>query len=400
MAIKVIRLDIAKSVFQVHGVDEAGQVGLRRRLRRAEVLKLFAGIEPALVGIEACASSHYWSRELTALGHTVRLMPLAYVKPYVKRQKNEAADAEAICEAVTRVNMRFVATKTPEQQSCLMLHRTRHLFIRQQTAVINAIRAHLAEFGIVAPGAAGEHLLNDALAGARTVIAFASSHTEHGGNLPLKVILSRPGTYAFALGKGLTDPIWWFYLFYLPKFLNDNYGLDLNHVKYPLITIYTVASIGSIAGGWLSGFRMKHGHSVNSGRKFALLVCALCVMPIMFVPHMHTLFPNNAWPAIGHVPLHQRLYRSRHRRSSRSSRRSHLHLDRLALLLAPSPAHLYARLVRIRHRAPHLPAPRPAPGSHAHRMIPSSTNIHRKAFSRTLDSAYLRDTLLHSRQGA
>jgi MFS transporter, ACS family, hexuronate transporter len=113
------------------------------------------------------------------------------------------------------------------------------------------------------------------------------------------VLLRHRGFWAFCLAKGLTDPIWWFYLFYLPKFLNDNYGLDLNHVKYPLITIYTVASIGSIAGGWLSGFRMKHGHSVNSGRKFALLICALCVLPLMLVPHMHTLFPTNAWPAIG-----------------------------------------------------------------------------------------------------
>jgi transposase len=103
------------------------------------------------VGLEACASSHHWSRELQKLGHMVRLMPPAYVKPYVKRQKNDATDAEAICEAVNRPNMRFVPIKTPEQQSCLMLHRTRHLFIRQQTAVINAIRAHLAEFGIVAP---------------------------------------------------------------------------------------------------------------------------------------------------------------------------------------------------------------------------------------------------------
>ena len=102
-------------------------------------------------GIEACASSHYWSRELQALDHNVRLMPPAYVKPYVKRHKNDAIDAEAICEAVTRPNMRFVATKTCEQQSCLTLHRTRHLFIRHQTSVINAIRAHLAEFGIVAP---------------------------------------------------------------------------------------------------------------------------------------------------------------------------------------------------------------------------------------------------------
>jgi transposase len=115
------------------------------------VLTFFQRLPPCLVGIEACASSHHWSRELQALGHTVRLMPPAYVKPYVKRHKNDAADAEAICEAVTRANMRFVATKTPEQQSCLMLHRTRHLFIRQQTAVINSIRAHLAEFGIVAP---------------------------------------------------------------------------------------------------------------------------------------------------------------------------------------------------------------------------------------------------------
>jgi transposase len=161
-AITTIGLDIAKSVFQVHGVDAAGQVVIRRQLKRRYVLAFFQKLAPCLVGIEACASSHHWSRELKALGHTVRLMPPAYVKPYVKRQKNDAADAEAICEAVTRVNMRFVASKTPEQQSCLMLHRTRHLFIRQQTAVINVIRAHLAEFGIVAPvGRKGvEELLN------------------------------------------------------------------------------------------------------------------------------------------------------------------------------------------------------------------------------------------------
>ena len=149
--VTTIGLDIAKSVFQVHGVDAAGQVVVRRQLKRRYVLAFFEKLPPCLIGIEACASSHHWSRELQALGHTVRLMPPAYVKPYVKRQKNDAADAEAICEAVTRANMRFVATKTPEQQSCLMLHRTRHLFVRQQTAVINAIRGHLAEYGIVAP---------------------------------------------------------------------------------------------------------------------------------------------------------------------------------------------------------------------------------------------------------
>jgi transposase len=160
--VTTVGLDIAKSVFQVHGIDAAGQVVIRRQLKRRYVLAFFEKLTPCLVGIEACASSHHWSRELKALGHTVRLMPPAYVKPYVKRQKNDAADAEAICEAVTRANMRFVATKTPEQQSGLTLHRTRHLFIRQQTAVINVIRAHLAEFGIVAPvGRKGiETLLN------------------------------------------------------------------------------------------------------------------------------------------------------------------------------------------------------------------------------------------------
>jgi transposase len=150
-AVTTVGLDIAKSVFQVHGVDARGNVVVRRQLRRRQVLPFFEKLPSCLVGVEACATSHHWSRQLQALGHTVRLMPPAYVKPYLKRQKNDAADAEAICEGVTRPNMRFVATKTPEQQSCLMLHRTRHLFVRQQTAVINAIRAHLAEFGIVAP---------------------------------------------------------------------------------------------------------------------------------------------------------------------------------------------------------------------------------------------------------
>ena len=164
--VTTIGLDIAKSVFQIHGIDAAGNVIVRCKLKRRYVLPFFQKLlPPCVVGIEACASSHHWSRELQALGHTVRLMPPAYVKPYIKRQKNDAADAEAICEAVTRPNMRFVATKTPEQQSCLMLHRTRHLFIRQQTSVINAIRAHLAEFGVVAPvGRNGVEQLLDVVA--------------------------------------------------------------------------------------------------------------------------------------------------------------------------------------------------------------------------------------------
>lgn len=165
-AITTIGLDIAKSVFQVHGIDAEGQVVVRQQLRRSRVLGFFRKLSPCLVGIEACASSHHWSRELQALGHTVRLMPPAYVKPYLKRQKNDAADAEAICEAVQRPSMRFVPTKTPDQQACLMLHRTRHLFIRQQTALINAIRAHFAEFGIVAAvGRNGIKELLDVVAG-------------------------------------------------------------------------------------------------------------------------------------------------------------------------------------------------------------------------------------------
>jgi len=166
--ITTIGLDIAKTVFQVHGVDAGGQVIVRRQLKRRYVVPFFQKLSPCLVGIEACASAHHWSRELQALGHTVRLMPPAYVKPYVKRQKNDATDAEAICEAVTRASMRFVPTKTPEQQSGLVLHRTRHLFIRQRTSVINAIRAHLAEFGIVAP--VGRHGVEELL----TVVADPS----------------------------------------------------------------------------------------------------------------------------------------------------------------------------------------------------------------------------------
>ena len=149
--VTTIGLDIAKSVFQVHGVDAAGQVVVRQRLTRGRVLAFFEKLKPCLVGIEACGNSHYWARELIALGHQVRLMPAQYVKPYVKRGKNDAADAEAICEAVTRPTMRFVAVKTPEQQSVLMLHRVRLMLNRQRTQLSNSIRAHLSEFGIVAP---------------------------------------------------------------------------------------------------------------------------------------------------------------------------------------------------------------------------------------------------------
>ena len=146
-----VGLDIAKSVFQVHGVDSAGEVAVRRQLRRPQVLVFFAKLPPCLIGIEACATAHYWARELAALGHQVRLMPPSYVKPYVKRQKNDAADAEAICEAVTRPTMRFVEVKSPAQQSVMVLHRVRQTLMRQRILLSNTIRAHMAEFGLAAP---------------------------------------------------------------------------------------------------------------------------------------------------------------------------------------------------------------------------------------------------------
>lgn len=145
-----IGLDIAKNFFQVHGVDVAGQVVLRRKLSRGDVLAFFKNQPKALVGIEACGTGHYWAREIAALGHEVRLLPPTYVKPYVKRGKTDAADAEAICEAVTRPNMHFVPAKTPEQQAAMMMHRSRELLVGQRTALANALRGHLAELGIIA----------------------------------------------------------------------------------------------------------------------------------------------------------------------------------------------------------------------------------------------------------
>jgi len=149
--IATIGFDLAKNLFQVHGIDAHGKVLARRQLRRAEVLGFFAKLSPCLVGMEACATAHHWAREIAKLGHEVRLIPPAYVKPYVKRGKTDAADAEAIAEAVTRPTMRFVAVKSAEQQGVLMLHKTRDLLTRQRTALINALRGHMGELGIIAP---------------------------------------------------------------------------------------------------------------------------------------------------------------------------------------------------------------------------------------------------------
>ena len=147
--VSTIGLDIAKSVFQVHGVDVEGGVVIRKRVSRAKVLEFFGALPPCLIGIEACPSAHYWGRRLQELGHTVRLMPPSYVKAYLKRSKNDANDAAAICEAVTRPSMRFVPIKSEQQQSGLMLHRSRQLLVRQRTMLSNAIRGHMAELGII-----------------------------------------------------------------------------------------------------------------------------------------------------------------------------------------------------------------------------------------------------------
>ena len=147
--ITTIGLDLAKSVFQVHGTDEDGRPVMRKKLRRGQMLGFFSGLSPCLVGMEACASAHYWARELQALGHEVRLIPPQYVKPFVKTNKNDASDAEAICEALIRPTMRFAPIKSAEQQSVLMLHRARELLVRQRTMLINALRGHCGEFGLV-----------------------------------------------------------------------------------------------------------------------------------------------------------------------------------------------------------------------------------------------------------
>src|SRR6267142_1822521 len=162
MQITTIGLDIAKNVFQIHGIDAAEKVIVRKQLRRCQVTAFFEALAPCLVGMEACATSHHWARELTKLGHEVRLMPAKDVKAYVKRNKNDAADAEAICEAVRRPTMRFVTVKTVEQQGRLMQHRVRDQLMRQRTQLINALRSHMAELGIVA--AQGREGLKELLA--------------------------------------------------------------------------------------------------------------------------------------------------------------------------------------------------------------------------------------------
>ena len=155
MQVTTVGIDLAKHVFQVHGITKDGEVVFNRAIRRAQFMQFFTNLEPCLIGMEACGSSHYWARELTKLGHDVRLIPANYVKPYVKRGKSDANDAEAICEAVTRPTMRFVAPKSEEQQAVLFLHRARDLIVRQRTQLSNMLRSLLAEFGVIIPQGTG-----------------------------------------------------------------------------------------------------------------------------------------------------------------------------------------------------------------------------------------------------
>jgi len=233
MHIKTIGLDLAKSVFQAHGVDETGNTVLVKKLHRKQMLPFFSKIPPCRIGVEACATAHYWARTLITMGHDVRIMPPSYVKGYVKRGKSDALDAEAICEAVQRPTMRFVPVKTVDQQSILMVHRTRSLIVRQRTMVANALRAHLAEFGFVAnPGVANlvklaDHAFADAVLPAyahraleiliRRMVELTEEigeldqelRTWHAGNEASRKLAAIPGVgviTATAIAATVTDP--------------------------------------------------------------------------------------------------------------------------------------------------------------------------------------------------
>ena len=187
--VTTIGLDLAKNVFQVHGVDAAGAIAVRRALRRGQVVGYFAKLPPCLVGMEACATAHYWARELARLGHRVRLMPPAYAKAYVRRNKNDAADAAAICEAVSRPSMRFVAVKTAEQQAAASLHKVRELLVKQRTMLINTLRGLMAEFGLAA--AAGPQHVDELARMLNEPAGAAIPEPLHGGLMQLVQSLGR-----------------------------------------------------------------------------------------------------------------------------------------------------------------------------------------------------------------
>ncbi len=245
MHVTTIGLDLAKNVFQVHGIYENGEIAFNRALRRAQVLSFFESLEPCLVGIEACGTSHYWARELIKLGHNVKLIPPVYVKPYVKRGKTDAADAEAICEAVTRPTMRFVEVKTPQQQAILAVHRTRDLMVRQRTQTINMLRAQLAEFGIVLPQG-----INHALAFAKDCL--------NGEQADLPKVA---GDVIFELCEQL--------LFLHSKILRYSRQMtQISKREKRVALLQTIPGVGSITASAIVA-TVGSGKQFNNGREFA-----------------------------------------------------------------------------------------------------------------------------------
>lgn len=196
MKLTTVSIDLAKTVFQLHGVDERGKTVLKKQLKREQVAPFFAQLEPCLIGMEACGSAHYWARKLQSFGHTVKLMAPQFVKPYVKSNKNDMADAEAICEAVTRPNMRFVPVKTVEQQAILAVHRARQGFVKARTAQANAIRGHLGEFGIVMPK--GVKHVTDRLPG-------ILQNVENGLPCSFRQLIQRLGEHLQELDRQVTE---------------------------------------------------------------------------------------------------------------------------------------------------------------------------------------------------
>ena len=245
MQVTTIGVDLAKNIFQVHGITESDEVAFNRPLRRAQMVPFFARLDPCLVGMEACSTSHYWARELTKLGHEVRLSPPMYVKAYVKRGKSDAIDAEAICEAVTRPTMRFVEAKSVEQQALLSLHRARSLMVRQRTQLVNALRSMLAEFGVyVARGLARAiSFAQDMLAGAELELPEIAQDVVHNLCGQLSVLHGQVRWYEVRLRlEAKRDP--------RVKLLQTIPGVG------PVTASAIAASIGS-------------GHQFNNGREFA-----------------------------------------------------------------------------------------------------------------------------------
>ncbi len=245
MQVTTIGVDLAKNIFQVHGITESDKVAFNRPLRRAQVLPFFTRLNPCLVGMEACSTSHYWARTLTRLGHEVRLIPPMYVKPYVKRGKSDAVDAEAICEAVTRPTMRFVEIKSVEQQALLSLHRARNLMVRQRTQLVNALRSMLAEFGLyVAKGLARAiSFAQGVLSGAELVLPEIAQDVVHNLCGQLDVLQGQVRWYEISL--------------------------RLEAKRDPRVSLLqTIPGVGPVTASALAA-SIGSGHQFKNGREFA-----------------------------------------------------------------------------------------------------------------------------------